>query len=96
MCVASRVATGLVSSSDSILVGSYRSQFPDGPANVRRSRSKKAVPFRDYFRQISGPLDVDKLDYIQRDCYMAGVPMPVDVDRLMEKIQCNPPQFSPS
>ena len=36
---------------------------------------------------ISGPLDVDKLDYIPRDCYMAGVPMPVDVDRLMEKIQ---------
>ena len=36
---------------------------------------------------ISGPLDVDKLDYIPRDCYMAGVPMPVDVDRLLEKIQ---------
>jgi HD superfamily phosphohydrolase len=45
-------------------------------------------PKRPFLSEIiSGPLDVDKLDYIPRDCYMAGVPMPVDVDRLMEKIQ---------
>ena len=45
-------------------------------------------PTRPFLSEIiSGPLDVDKLDYIPRDCYMAGVPMPVDVDRLMEKIQ---------
>ncbi len=45
-------------------------------------------PRRPFLSEIiSGPLDVDKLDYIPRDCYMAGVPMPVDVDRLMEKIQ---------
>lgn len=44
-------------------------------------------PRRPFLSEIiSGPLDVDKLDYIPRDCYMAGVPMPVDVDRLMEKI----------
>lgn len=36
---------------------------------------------------ISGALDADKLDYMPRDCYMAGLPMPVDVDRLLEKIQ---------
>jgi len=45
-------------------------------------------PLRPFLSEIiSGPLDVDKLDYIARDCYMAGVPMPVDVDRLMEKVQ---------
>jgi deoxynucleoside triphosphate triphosphohydrolase SAMHD1 len=45
-------------------------------------------PRRPFLSEIiSGPLDVDKLDYIPRDCYMAGVPMPVDVDRLMEKLQ---------
>src|ERR1019366_5668780 len=36
---------------------------------------------------ISGALDADKLDYMPRDCYMAGLPMPIDVDRLLEKIQ---------
>lgn len=37
-------------------------------------------PRRPFLSEIiSGPLDVDKLDYIPRDCYMAGVPMPVDV-----------------
>jgi deoxynucleoside triphosphate triphosphohydrolase SAMHD1 len=36
---------------------------------------------------ISGALDADKLDYMPRDSYMAGLPMPVDVDRLLEKIQ---------
>jgi HD superfamily phosphohydrolase len=35
---------------------------------------------------LSGSLDADKLDYMPRDCYMAGLPMPVDVDRLLEKI----------
>ena len=28
---------------------------------------------------ISGVVDADKLDYMARDCYMAGLPMPVDV-----------------
>ena len=31
-------------------------------------------------------LDADKLDYLPRDCYMAGLPMPVDVDRLLKKL----------
>jgi HD superfamily phosphohydrolase len=35
---------------------------------------------------LSGSMDADKLDYLPRDCYMAGLPMPVDVDRLLEKI----------
>jgi HD superfamily phosphohydrolase len=35
---------------------------------------------------LSGSMDADKLDYMPRDCFMAGLPMPVDVDRLLEKI----------
>lgn len=35
---------------------------------------------------ISGAMDADKLDYMPRDCYMAGLPMPVDVDRMLEKV----------
>ncbi len=36
---------------------------------------------------VSGSIDADKLDYMPRDCYMAGLPMPVDVERLLEKVQ---------
>jgi hypothetical protein len=36
---------------------------------------------------ISGAVDADKLDYMARDCYLAGLPMPVDVERLLQKLQ---------
>jgi len=36
---------------------------------------------------ISGGIDADKLDYMPRDCYMAGLPMPVDVERILDKLQ---------
>lgn len=39
---------------------------------------------------ISGSMDADKLDYMPRDCYMAGLPMPVDVERLLERVQMVP------
>ena len=35
---------------------------------------------------ISGTLDADKLDYMSRDCYMAGLAMPIDTERLLEKL----------
>jgi HD superfamily phosphohydrolase len=46
-----------------------------------------AFPNRPFLGEIiSGAVDGDKLDYMSRDCYMAGLPMPVDVDRLLEKV----------
>lgn len=36
---------------------------------------------------ITGPYDADKLDYMARDSYMAGVPQIVDVERLTRKIR---------
>lgn len=36
---------------------------------------------------ISGPFDADKLDYMQRDALMAGVPAVTDVPRLVRKIR---------
>jgi deoxynucleoside triphosphate triphosphohydrolase SAMHD1 len=36
---------------------------------------------------VNGAFDADKLDYMQRDCLMAGVPSAVDVDRMVEKVQ---------
>ncbi len=35
---------------------------------------------------ISGPLDADKLDYIARDAYFAGIPVARDVDRFMSTV----------
>jgi hypothetical protein len=37
---------------------------------------------------LNGAFDADKLDYMSRDCLMAGVPCAVDVGRLIEKIHC--------
>jgi HD superfamily phosphohydrolase len=36
---------------------------------------------------ISGPFDADKLDYMQRDALMSGVPAITDVPRLVQKIR---------
>jgi HD superfamily phosphohydrolase len=36
---------------------------------------------------VNGAFDADKLDYMQRDCLMAGVPSAVDVNRMIEKVQ---------
>lgn len=36
---------------------------------------------------ISGPFDADKLDYMARDAFMAGVPGVTDVSRLVQKIR---------
>jgi HD superfamily phosphohydrolase len=57
-------------------------------------------PRRPYLTEIlSGSLDADKLDYMPRDCYMAGLPMPLGVDRLLEKmlvVEISPAQLTPA
>jgi len=35
---------------------------------------------------INGPFDADKLDYIKRDCYIAGLSLAYDIERLLYKI----------
>jgi len=37
---------------------------------------------------MSGAFDADKLDYMPRDCLMAGVPCALDVPRVIEKVHC--------
>ena len=37
---------------------------------------------------INGSFDADKLDYMPRDCLMAGVPCAVDVQRVVETVRC--------
>lgn len=36
---------------------------------------------------ISGPLDADKLDYMARDSHHAGLPVGLDIDRLISKLE---------
>lgn len=36
---------------------------------------------------ISGPIDADKLDYMARDSYFTGLPLGLDVDRLINKLE---------
>lgn len=46
-----------------------------------------ALPKRAFLSLLlSGPFDADKLDYMPRDCMMAGVPCAVDVRRIIEKV----------
>jgi hypothetical protein len=48
---------------------------------------------RDFLRAgylsgiVSGPLDADKLDYMARDSHHAGVPIGLDLDRLINKLE---------
>jgi HD superfamily phosphohydrolase len=36
---------------------------------------------------ISGPVDADKLDYMARDCHHAGLPLGLDINRLISKLE---------
>jgi deoxynucleoside triphosphate triphosphohydrolase SAMHD1 len=36
---------------------------------------------------VTGPFDADKLDYMTRDAFMAGVPVVVDIPRLIQKVR---------
>ncbi len=36
---------------------------------------------------VNGPVDCDKLDYLARDAHMAGVPISLDVHRLLSKLR---------
>src|SRR5690606_29544700 len=50
--------------------------------------SAPVVPERAFLSLIlSGATDADKLDYMPRDSLMAGVPVPVDVRRVIEKLR---------
>ena len=45
-----------------------------------------AEPMRWFLTEmLNGDMDADKLDYIQRDCMVTGVPLPFDVKRLILK-----------
>lgn len=50
-------------------------------------------PGKELLKQLtSNILDADKLDYMFRDAHYTGVPLPVDLERLLYKLKCLPPE----
>ena len=54
-------------------------------ARILGSRSCLAASYLSGI--ISGPVDADKLDYIARDCHHSGLPLGIDLTRLIGKLE---------
>lgn len=65
----------------------------DPASNIAPSVAARILGSRSYLRAtyfsglISGPLDADKLDYMTRDSHHAGLPIGIDVNRLISKLE---------
>lgn len=65
----------------------------DSPARLPFSICARILGSRDLLDAgylsgiISGPLDADKLDYMARDCHHAGLPIGLDLHRLISKLE---------
>jgi HD superfamily phosphohydrolase len=58
------------------------------PAVVARMLGSRAMLEAGYLSGVvSGPLDADKLDYMARDSYHAGLPVALDTNRLINKLE---------
>ena len=58
-----------------LLAAAYVAGVPTGPNDVC------------FAQMLSGPLDVDRLDYMARDSSVCGIPIAVDVERLLARCQ---------
>ena len=58
------------------------------PAIVARILGSRSCLKAGYLSGIiSGPVDADKLDYVARDCYHSGLPLGIDLTRLISKLE---------
>lgn len=58
------------------------------PAVVARMLGSRSYLTATYFSGvISGPIDADKLDYMARDCHHSGLPLGLDINRLISKLE---------
>lgn len=73
-------------------------EHPNFDAHTRKSEMAEAISARllgarSYLKTpylssvISGPLDADKLDYMARDSHHSGLPLGLDLDRLISKLE---------
>ena len=61
-------------------------QLPEAvAARILGSRSYLSASYLSGI--ISGPVDADKLDYIARDCHHSGLPLGIDLTRLISKLE---------
>lgn len=58
-------------------------------ANLPAKKSAKGVDEKKYYltQMINGQYDADKLDYLRRDSYTAGLALTYDIDRFLYKVQ---------
>ena len=65
----------------------------DRPAELPEAISARILGSRSCLRAgylsgiVSGPVDADKLDYIARDCHHSGLPLGIDLTRLISKLE---------
>lgn len=66
------------------------SEFPQDAANSMQNVVIGLSYWDDFpllHEIITGPFDADKLDYMTRDAFMSGVPVVVDIPRLVQKVR---------
>ncbi|BBO86679.1 hypothetical protein DSCO28_72450 (plasmid) [Desulfosarcina ovata subsp. sediminis] len=70
-----------------------RFEATDRPATLPLAISARILGSRSFLLAgylsgiISGPIDADKLDYMARDCHHAGLPLGLDIERLINKLE---------
>lgn len=63
-------------------------------ANLPAKKDKDGIYEKKYYltQMINGQYDADKLDYLRRDSYTAGLALTYDIDRFLYKIRIAPKQ----
>ena len=73
-------------SHSSIVAATGTDELPEAvAARILGSRSNLTATYLSGI--VSGPVDADKLDYIARDCHHAGLPLGIDITRLISKLE---------
>ena len=89
------LATAMTPSFWSLLVDHAEYQREEAATAVAAIVGRPPTPRRAFIYQlITNVIDADKLDYMFRDGFLTGVPLAVDLERLLFKLKCLELKFS--